>query len=282
MKRSIALSLAAAAVGLAVVPSLFAEDKAPQRSYLYFAPSSSSGTTYRYRPVETPRPKEQVPMRGTAVSQQKAATPVSASAAPAPRAGQQVVVLRPVSWGLRSGLGSFYPMAIFGQVTPIEQQPASGTPAAPYASGINPNKYAYASRNDAGMYYSSAYNSGYYASGCYETNACCRCSRRKCTLFGGMFRGCGSGCYTVVPPPCPTACAVQLYYAPPAGTPNYGPPASTPAYGPATPPTPPNPTPPTPGTPDDNASPPQPIEKKVTPAPQARLLPRIPGLPPDA
>lgn len=216
------------------------------------------------------------------------ATPVSrptASAVPVSQSGQQVVV-RPVTYGMRVGLGSMYPAAIFGQTAPSSPQPGTSYPAAGgaapgYPMSINPEKYSYASRSNGaccdGTGYSPVYNSGYYTSGCYQSNACCRTSRRQCTLFGGLFRGCGSGCYSPPPPPCSTTCYADPCSAPMGGT-YYAPPAyGTPTPIPST-----TPTPPAPGNPVENVAPPQPIEKKVTPEPQAKLSPRIPGLPPDA
>ena len=147
----------------------------------------------------------------------------------------------------------------------------------------DPNKYSYAAPAGSG-YYGSVYNSGYYTSGCYETNACCRCCRRRCTIFGGMSYGCGPGCYAAVPPPCTTTCNYAdpcyqpggMFVAPPTnGTPNPAP--ATP--GAAQPPT---PQAPTPAPAVEDVSPPQPIEKKAASPPQANLAPSIPGLPPDA
>jgi len=217
-----------------------------------------------------------------------AARPVSqptSSALPVARSGQPVV--RPVSYGVRYSLGSMYPASIYGQTAQANTQPGTGYPAASgaapgYPTSINPEKYSYASRSNGaccdGTAYSPIYNSGYYTSGCYESNACCRTSRRQCTLFGGLFRGCGCSCYSPPPPPCPTTCYVDPCYGPMGGATYYAPPA----YGTPTPVPTTKPAPPAPGNPIDNAAPPQPIEKKVTPAPQANLSPRIPGLPPDA
>jgi hypothetical protein len=139
--------------------------------------------------------------------------------------------------------------------------------------GYGPSYYSY-----GGAYgWGTPYNAGYYGSGCYTGNACCRASQRYCTPFGGMFRGCGSGCYLPTPAPCPTACA----YVDPCG-PVTGSPVVTPPAADATPlPSPSNTAPPTPQPPDAQ-DPATPVEKKVTPAPQARNFPRIPGLPPDA
>ncbi len=211
---------------------------------------------------------------------------------------------RPVSYGLRTSIGSMYPGAIFGQTGPAPSQPAMTYPPSAGATGalpadMNSQKYAYASRCDgcnggvayyspayggANYYgpaysygYSPVYNSGYYTSGCYQANACCRTSRRCCTPFGGMFRGCGCSCYSPPPPPCPTTCYVDPCYGPTGGATYYSPPASgTPTPAPSTK----TPAPPAPSNLDDSS--PQPVEKKVTPEPQANLFPRIPGLPPDA
>jgi hypothetical protein len=191
--------------------------------------------------------------------------------------GQQVV-LRPASWGSRLAVAYVYPTAAYGQYVqapgepPADSQIMNGSSSS-YPAGINPYKYAYPPGGGAGYYYASVYSSGYYTSGCYEINACCRCCRRRCTLFGGMAYGCGPGCYTSIPAPCPTACAYGGYMISP---PAYGTPTPAPATAPTTP------APPTPAPGTDDGAPPQPIEKKVTPAPQANVFPRIPGLPPDA
>ncbi|MGE5193011.1 MAG: hypothetical protein ACM3U2_10955, partial [Deltaproteobacteria bacterium] len=199
---------------------------------------------------------------------------------PFPPVGQQVV-FRPVSWGSRLAVAYVYPTAAYGQYVQAPGEPAAesramNSGATSYPEGINPYKYSYVSRGMGGYYYASAYNSGYYTTGCYQTNACCRCSRRRCTLFGGMGYGCGPGCYTTIPAPCATACAPINPYGNSIAPPAYGTPTPTPSAAPPTP------APPTPAPGTDNAAPPQPIEKKVTPAPQANLFPRIPGLPPDA
>jgi hypothetical protein len=213
---------------------------------------------------------------------------------------QRNFAARPVSYGSRWSTGSIFPGAVFGQTGPAPSQPAMTYPPSAGAQGlpadINSQKYGYAARSNGGYdgvtyyspgpgygYYSPVYNSGYYTSGCYEANACCRTSRRYCTPFGGMFRGCGCACYSPPPPPCPTTCYLDPCYGPMGGPTYYSPPASgspTPAPA-AKPQTPPTPNPPAPSKLDD----PQPVEKKVTPEPQANLsprAPRIPGLPPDA
>src|SRR5258708_27791006 len=121
--------------------------------------------------------------------------------------------------------------------------------AAPVTSTINPYKYAYAGRSDAGYCYGSAYNSGYYLSGCFRSNACCRASRRLCTPFGGMSYGCTSGCYISQTPACPTTCA---YGYSPSGNKIFPPALWTPAPVSLTAPpspAPPNPRPPTPPPP---------------------------------
>ena len=114
-----------------------------------------------------------------------AARPVSqptGSAVPVAGNGQHVVA-RPVTYGIRYGLGSMYPASIYGQTAPANAQPGSGYSAASgaapgYPMSINPDKYSYASRSSGAYYdgtgYSPVYNSGYYTSGCYESNACCR------------------------------------------------------------------------------------------------------------
>jgi hypothetical protein len=271
MKRTPAFCLLAATIGLAAGSAVRAEDDAPQWSYRY-TPVTGSGTTYRVQPVSGVQPvaRRAIYAPQPAVRSQTALPPV----------GQQVV-LRPVSWGTRASVAYVYPTAVYGQYVQAPGQPAADVQAVyggstTYPAGINPNKYAYAAPSTGGYYYASAYNSGYYTTGCYQANACCRCSRRRCTLFGGMGYGCGSGCYTAIPAPCPTTCA----YVDPCGTtvapPAYGTPTPIPSTSPAAP------NPPTPAPSAENVAPPQPIEKKVTPSPQANLFPRIPGLPPDA
>jgi len=304
-----AFALLAAVTCLIDLPRLRAEENAPRsRYYLYFSPSGSvqrkseSGDltkpeasdskqierrpaapslmgnlrdSWRRRPLFFRRTGSQVAL--PALRDSRESQPAG-STSPAPRNGQQVAA-RPVS---RFGFGSMYP-AIYGQTAPPASQPSMTYPPSAGAQGmpadLNSQKYAYASPGSGccnGMAYCSPYNSGYYTSGCYEWNACCRTCRRPCTPFGGMFRGCGCSCYSPPPPPCPTTCYVDpcygptgTYYAPPA----YGSPTVVPAK-PA--------PPPAPSNPDDNENPPQPIEKKVTPEPQAKLSPGIPGLPPDA
>ena len=270
MKRHLAFCLVAAAASVAGAPALRAEDKPAPRGYLYFTPAKGSGTRYRYQPVSDTQPA-----RGQAMALSQQAAP--AYSAPLPPVGQQVV-LRPASWGSRVAVAYVYPTAAYGQYVQAPGEPgpeyqATNGGTASYPAGINPYKYSYAGRGVGNYYYASVYNSGYYASGCYQANACCRCSRRRCTLFGGMGYGCGPGCYTAIPAPCPTACAYGgNMIAPPAyGTPTPAPSATPPAA-----------VPPTPAPATEDAAPPQPIEKKVTPAPQANLFPRIPGLPPDA
>jgi hypothetical protein len=190
------------------------------------------------------------------------------------------VVLRPVSWGSRLAVAYVYPTAAYGQYVQAPGEPTPENPAAAgatgYPAGINPYKYAYPTRGAGSYYYATAYNSGYYTTGCYEVNACCRCSRRRCTLFGGMCYGCSPGCYTSIPAPCPSTCA----YVDPCGNMIAPPAFGTPTPVPST--APPAAAPPTPSPAPENGAPPQPVEKKVTPAPQANLYPRIPGLPPDA
>lgn len=135
-----------------------------------------------------------------------------------------------------------------------------------YYGGCGPSYYSYGGCGGWG----TPYNSSYYTSGCYNTNACCRAPRRSCTLFGGLFAGCGSSCYVPTPPQCPLTCdpceTGAVYGAPPLMAPQ----------GALAPP---DPAPPTPMPPAETTSPPAPVEKKVTPAPQASNTPRIPDLP---
>jgi len=250
-----------------------------RRRPLFFRRSESqiSRETLAASPVSQRLPEEPSANRSSAVAQSRA------SAVPVSQYGRPFYA-RPVTYGARYGLGSMYPAAIYGQAPagsqPNMNYPPSPTPAQGNGANINPGKLASASRSDGCYdnmtYYSPAYNSGYYTSGCYQSNACCRTSRRQCTLFGGMFRGCGCSCYSPPSPPCPTTCYADPCYAP-MGT-NYAPPAyGTPTPAPST-----TPSPPAPANPVDDVAPPQPIQKKVTPEPQAKLSPRIPGLPPDA
>jgi hypothetical protein len=264
MKRTMTFCLAATVASLAIVPILHGEENLPPRGYRYFTPANGSRTTYRYQPVSGTQPV----VRPTAATVQ---------APTLPPVGQQVV-LRPVSWGSRLAVAFVYPTAVYGQYVQAPGQPATPSYDGPYSgsSGINPDKYSYAGRGPGNYYYASAYNSGFYTTGCYEANACCRCCRRRCTLFGGMAYGCGPGCYTSIPLPCSTACAYGVPYGSPAAPPANGTPTPAPSTAPPTP------APPTPAPGADDGAPPQPIEKKVTPAPQANLFPQIPGLPPDA
>jgi hypothetical protein len=278
-----------------------AADPQPQRGYFYFPPVKDSSFGYRARSL------------GPSQDQQQArAVPRTALAAPAVPVGY-AVPSRPVTWGVRYGVGYGYPASLFGQVpTPANGQPLPppnarpmtpayaqanygsgsmylGTPGTAPVTGYS-SIYGYAGRF-YGPYYGygpsyyayggacgwgTPYNAGYYGSGCYGVNASCRASQRYCTPFGGMFRGCGSGCYLPTPAACPTVCA----YTDPCGPMTGNPSATPPAYG--TPlPAPSNTAPPTPAPPDAQ-EPPTPVEKKVTPAPQAGNFPRIPNLPPDA
>jgi hypothetical protein len=259
--------------------------------------SSSPSSVADSRETPASSPVSQRPNEGPWAQRAVPVTQRNFAAVPVSRNGQPAAA-RPVSYGIRSGLGSMYPAAIFGQTGPAPSQPAMTYPPSAGAQGlpadINQQKYAYASRCNGcyggETYYSPGYssygysspiyNSGYYTSGCYQSNACCRTSRRFCTPFGGMFRGCGCSCYSPPPPPCPTTCYVDPCYGPMGGGAYYAPPAyGTPTPMPSTP-APSTTTPPAPGNIDNG--PPQPIEKKVTPEPQANLSPRIPGLPPDA
>jgi hypothetical protein len=273
MKRVLAFCLVVFATSALAPSGLRAEEKAPPRGYINYTPANGSGITYRFLAPSRDQPATR---RAIYVPQQSAPS----QRASLPAVGQQVVV-RPVSWGARAVVAYVYPTAAYGQYVqapgqpPADAQAIYGAPST-YPAGINPYKYSYAGSSMGGYAYAPVYNSGYYTSGCYEANACCRCCRRRCTLFGGMAYGCGAGCYTAIPAPCPTTCAYGDPYgnmiAPPA---NGGP---TPAPSAA----PPTPAPPTPSPSIDNGDSPQPIEKKVSPAPQANLFPRIPGLPPDA
>jgi hypothetical protein len=279
MKRSVALCLVVAVAGLTTGSVALAQENAPTRGTAYYTPVNGSGTTYRIQPLTGVR----APVSRAIYVQQPAA-----SAGALPAVGRQVVV-RPDSWGTRAAVAYIYPTVAIGQYVQAPGQPAieyQGVtgPATTYPSGINPYKYSYAAPATGGYYYASAYNSGYYTSGCYQPNSCCRCSRRRCTIFGGMSYGCGPGCYTTIPAPCPTTCAYIDPCAQPGGA-IIAPPANgTPGAAPGTPGTaqPPTPQPPTPSPPVESTDPPQPIEKKVTTPPQANLFPAIPGLPPDA
>jgi hypothetical protein len=273
MKRVPVICLAVIAMSALALPELRAQEKTPPRGYINYTPANGSGVTYRFL-----APSRDQPTTRQAIYNSPQAAASQRGMLPA--VGQQVVV-RPVSWGARTVVAYVYPSAAYGQYVqapgqpPADAQPSYGGAPGTYPGGINPYKYSYAGSNMGGYAYAPVYNSGYYTSGCYEANACCRCCRRRCTLFGGMAYGCGAGCYTTIPAACPTACA----YAAPYGT-MIAPPANG-APTPAPSAAPPTSTPPTPAPLDENA-PPQPIEKKVSPAPQANLFPRIPGLPPDA
>ena len=315
MLRQFALNLAVLATSLMLGALARAEDPQPQRGFFYFPPLKAAGSGYR--PSYAVRSVVQQPARPQASATVRSA-PVTASVAPAVQKGYAVVP-RPVSWGVRYGVGTGYPATLFGQVTapptaqpmpapmtqprrpayaqadygpaPMYQGTPSTTPVTGYSSiygyagrfygpyyGYGPSYYAYGGACGWG----TPYNAGYYGSGCYMENACCRASVRYCTPFGGMFRGCGSGCYLPTPPPCPTTCA----YVDPCGpftgsrssspTPSVSrPPYDTPSPGPT------NAAPPTPAPPDTD-EPATPVEKAVTPDPQAGNFPRIPDLPPDA
>ncbi len=313
MPRNLALTLTVLATGLMFGAVARADDPQPQRGYLYFPPVKSADPAYRpaYRPLSNVPQQEQ--KGGAAVR----TAPIAAPLTPAAPYGYAVPA-RPVTWGVRYGVGAYgYPASLFGQVTaPADAQPTTapsqplapayaqpnygngsmyqGTPATTpvtgYSSiygyagrfygpyyGYGPSYYGYAGAGGWG----SPYNAGYYGSGGYSANACCRASRRYSTPFGGMALGCGSGCYLPTPPPCPTACAYVDPCGPVTGSPSAVPQTydSPTLYPPGTGPS--NAAPPTPAPPD--AQPPTtPVEKKVIPAPQAKNFPRIPGLPPDA
>ena len=307
MPRHLAINLTVLATSLMVGAVARAGDPQPQRGYFYFPPVQSAGPAYRARALG------QQPQAGAAVR----TAPATAFATPAVPAGY-AVPSRPVTWGVRYGVGYGYPASLFGQVpgsaagqplpppnaqplTPAYAQPnygngsmflgtASMAPVTGSSSiygyagrfygpyyGYGPSYYGYGGSGGWG----SAYNAGYYGSGCYTGNAGCRASRRFCTPFGGMFRGCGSGCYAPTPAPCPTACAYTDPCGPMTGYPSAAPPAyGTPLPSPSnTGPS--NVAPPMPAPPDAQY-PAAPVEKRVTPAPQARNFPRIPNLPPDA
>lgn len=301
MKRLFALGLLAVAASLTAQASARAEDAPqPQRGYLFFPPGPRPQAVNR-SPVAAPQPAP-----AQAPTQAPAAAPETAATRPGPYTGYYVPA-RPVTWGVRYAVTNGYPPSLFGQFIGAEPQdpapvapPQPGAPAAPmytnppagtYAApapyppaGLS-SIYGYAGRGYGPyygygpMYYGyggcgswgSAYNSPYYTSGYYQTNACCRAGRRYLTPFGGMGYGCGSGCYVQIPPPCPTACD-------PCATATAPPASGTPLPAPGASPTPVAPQPQPPGA----ATPPAPIEKRVVPAPQANLLPRIPDLPPDA
>lgn len=313
MQRQFALNLAVLATGLMVSAVARADDPQPQRGYLYFPPVKSAAPAYQ---IYGARPTVQQPVQHTASATVRTA-PVTAYKNPVVPYGYSVPA-RPVSWGVRYGVtGSGYPASLFGQLTaPVAPQPApaasqptpayaqpnygnygsmyQGTPnTAPvvgYSSiygyagrfygpyyGYGPSYYSYGGMGGWG----TPYNAGYYGSGCYTGNACCRASQRYCTPFGGMFRGCGSGCYLPTPAACPTACAYVDPCGPVTGAPTAIPQSPTPQTYDTPLPAPSNTAPPTPQPPDAQ-DPATPVEKKVTPAPQARNFPRIPGLAPDA
>jgi len=276
MKRSLIL---AAACCLIVVLTAGAGERPLKRDNRSLArgPAAPAAAQAPASPAERPAPATSVP--GSAPRRVVVVT--------APRA-RDVLGVRPVGWRARHALGYAYPPLMIGQYDqpPIDSRSATApapqgppmydpqtTVNAPAATlGPAPGyKYGYAGRYPGAYAWSSAYNSGYYTAGCYGVNACCRASRRYCTPFGGMFRGCGPGCYVAQVPPCPTNCQMGPVInaaAPPA----YGTPTPVPSTAPQVP---------TPATPPSPA-PPQPVEKKVTPAPQASVSPKLPSLPPDA
>jgi|SRR5579872_2184186 len=276
MKRTCIVSLMGVAIGLAVGSPVRADDTFIKPRYLYFPARSDSGAASQAQSGDRDRSQANRTAVSATPAQTAEAKPVAPSAAPS----GQPVRARPISWGLRHRMGSAYAAANLGQTasspapTPAYGSlgySASSPGAAANAPMAGPSyKYSYAGRGP--YYYGTAYNSGYYASGCYVSNACCRASRRYWTPFGGMCHGWGSGCYAPPAPPCPTTCAYT--------DPCYGGYAA-PAYGTPTPV--PTTAPPPPAAPQNyDNPPPEPVEKKVTPAPQASRSPRIPGLPPDA
>ena len=279
IRRTIAIALVAILTKLAAVTPLAADENPRQDGNPRYLPGGRGATADR-RPLWA--------RRMSPVSQQKTATP----SAETPRETRKAAV-RPVTYGVRFSLGSMYPVAILGQTAQASPQPGAAYPAAPgaspgSASNINPEKYSFGGRTgvpySCNMGNSPVYLSGYYTTGCYQTNACCRCSRRTCTTFGGMFRGCGPCCYSPPPPACPATCYGNAGYAPMGGVNYYAPPANgTPTPAPATRPAPtPAPTSPAPAQTLQDVEPPQPIERKGDSEPQAQLFPQIPGLPPDA
>lgn len=322
MPRQFALKLGLLTTSLILGTLARADEPQPQRGYFYFPPVKSTTPAYRSRaavrqPVQQTAQPQATPAARTAPVQSYAArlNPAAVNSNLAAPYGY-AVPSRPVSWTARYGVGAGYPASLFGQVTaPPAAQPApaasqpqtpayaqpnygngsmylgtpSTTPVTGYSSiygyagrfygpyyGYGPSYYSYDGMGGWG----TPYNAGYYGSGCYTANACCRASRRYCTPFGGMFRGCGCGCYIPNPPPCPTACAVVDPCGPVTGTPAPAPSAAPQTYD--TPlPAPSNATPPTPQPPAAQ-DPVTPVEKKVTPSPQARNFPRIPELSPDA
>lgn len=322
MPRQFALKLAVLATGLIIGAIARADEPQPQRGYFYFPPVKSTAPMYRPRATvqqtaQQPSQQQSTAAMRTAPVQSYAAranTPVAHSN-PAVPYGYSVPS-RPVSWGVRYGVGAGYPASLFGQVTappaaqpvPAPSQPQtpayaqpnygngsmyqgtpSTTPVTGYSSiygyagrfygpyyGYGPSYYSYGGMGGWG----TPYNSGYYTSGCNSANDCCRASQRYCTPFGGMFRGCGCGCYIPNPPPCPTACATVDPCGPVTGAPAPAPSAAPQTYdSPVQPPS--NAAPPSP-QPPATQDPVTPVEKRVTPAPQARNFPRIPDLPPDA
>jgi len=298
MKRLFALASVAVAACLAAQGPAWAQDAPqPQRGYQFFPPGPRPQALNR-APVAAPQAAQAAPAQAPAVA------PVPAPAHPGPYTAYYVPA-RPAAWGVRYAVTNGYPASLFGQVVDADPQdpvpiapPQSGAPAAPmytnppaagYAApapyppaGLS-SIYGYAGRGYGPyygygpMYYGyggtgnwgSAYNSAYYNGGYYQGNACCRAGRRYLTPFGGMGYGCGSGCYVAIPPPCPMVCD-------PCATTGAPPASGTPLPPPNANPGPPTPQPPAAGTP------PAPIEKRVVPAPQANLLPRLPDLPPDA
>jgi len=322
MPRQFALSLGVLATGMMIGTVALAEEPQPQRGYLYFPPVKTAAPAYRSRAiVQQPARESSATVVRTAPVQSSAPRETASYSTSAVPYGY-AVPSRPVSWGVRYGVGVGYPSSLFGQVTapldpqqpaPATSQPATpayaqpnygngsmyqGTPATTPVTGYS-SIYGYAGRfygpyyGYGPSYYSyggmggwgTPYNAGYYGSGCYMGNSCCRASQRYCTPFGGMFRGCGGGCYIPTPPPCPTTCAYADPCGPVTGAPGVVTPAPAPAGAPQTydapSPAPSNVAPPTP-QPPATQDPVTPVEKKVTPAPQARNFPRIPVLPPDA
>lgn len=323
------LPLIAAATGITLGGTAYAQNTPQQRGFRFLAPGAAFSQNAQAR-ANLPQTATGLPRAAAAPVQ---VLPVDRNyGQTAPRTG-----------GVRYAAGNGYPASLFGQFVQGPGNPSIGFgspqyapqevaqgaspgappspgygpagPGAPQAGvgnvptpGSNPAQYgnapppaaagglspiyAYSGRYNGpyygnGMQYygyggccgwGSPYNSLYYNSGCYGVNACCRSSRRFCTPFGGMGFGCGSGCYAMTPPPCPTVCD-PCYGSAVVPGPGVAPPTYVPQQGGGAQP---QPMPPTPEPPGDTPPPPQP---SVKPAPQASnfrrvpIFPRIPSLP---
>src|SRR5437868_13002445 len=169
MKGLFRLCLLTTAISLAGSSALQAEDILVRTPYV--SPAVTPEVLYLLRRIDARR----LAAARAAAQLQTSAAELRPSSAPVVRPVSPVV--RPVSWGLRMGSFSAYPAAIYGQTqSPASPMPPASTDqgsydapaaAAPVTSTINPYKYAYAGRSDAGFCYASAYNSGYYLSGCF-------------------------------------------------------------------------------------------------------------------